>query len=140
MMPSIIYPDDSNNEKDYTREASSDPPSTDSTSEPGTPIEKATEEPTSETDSDVLSEPSAPMGEGSMGHLSPGDILRHHKGSDPPIFATIEERTNEASWGDVWKIRILGQEKSLESGEDLLTPTNITSPIITKLYEVENMR
>ena len=32
-MPSIIYPDDSNNEKDYTREASSDPPSTDSTSE-----------------------------------------------------------------------------------------------------------
>ena len=49
----------------------------------------------------------------------------YHKGSDPPIFATLEERTKEATWGDTRKIQILGQEESLEVGEDLVNLTNI---------------
>ena len=58
-----------------------------------------------------------------MGHLDPVDITRYQKGSDPPRFDTLEERTKEDPREDTWKIRILGQDKSLDAGEDLLTPT-----------------
>ena len=60
-----------------------------------------------------------------MGNLPPKDIIRYQKGSDPPRFATIEERTKEDPWGDTRNIRILGQDKILDSGEDLLNPTDI---------------
>ena len=46
---------------------------------PITSIEKPTVEPTSEPDSDALSEPYAPMREGYMGHIYPKDILIYHK-------------------------------------------------------------
>ena len=71
-----------------------------------------------------------------MGHLSPKDILRYQKGSDTPIFATLEERTKEAPWGDTWKIRILGQEKILDAEEELLTPSESPYQIPTNLEEV----
>ena len=68
-----------------------------------------------------------------MGNLAPKYIVQYQKGSDPPIFSTLEERTKEDPWGDAWKIRILGQYKSLEAVEDLLTPTNSPSQIPTNL-------
>ena len=72
-----------------------------------------------------------------MVRLYPKDIRRYQKGSDSPIFSTIEERTKEAPWGDTWKIRILGQDKSLEAGEDLLTLTRSPSQISTNLEELD---
>ena len=71
-----------------------------------------------------------------MGHISPKDILRYHKWSYPPRFSTLEEPTKEDPWGVIWKIRILGQSKSLEAGKYLLTTNDITSPIPTNLEEV----
>ena len=82
------------------------------TPDPGPPSEKTTKEPTLEPNYDVLSEPSAPMREDSMGHLAPKEIVRYQKGSDQPRFVTLEDRTKEAPWGDTWKIRILVQERS----------------------------
>ena len=120
LIPPLIYPEEFNDE-DYL----SNPPSTDSTPEPVPPSEKSTKELTSEPDYDSLSEPSAPTREDSMGRLSPNYIVRYQKGSDTPRFATIEEHTKDSPWGDTWKIRIWGQDKSLEAGEDLLTPTEI---------------
>ena len=72
-----------------------------------------------------------------MGNLTPKDIVRYQKDSYPPIFATIQERTKEAPWGDTWKIRIWGQYKSLQVGEDLLTPTESPPKIPTNLEELE---
>ena len=71
-----------------------------------------------------------------MGHLYPGDITLYQKGSEPPRFATLEERTKEDSWGYTRKIRILGQDKSLEAGEDLLTTTESPSQIPNNLEDV----
>ena len=62
--------------------------------------------------------------------------MRYQKSSDPPIFFTLEERTKEDSWGYTWKICILGQDKSLEVGEDHLTPTESPSQIPINLDEV----
>ena len=67
-------------------------------------------------------------------------ITRHHKVSDPPIFSTLEESTKEDPWGDTWKPKILGQDRILEAGEYLLTPTEIPSQIPTNLEEVKNMK
>ena len=90
-----------------------------------------------EPDSDALSELPTHTRGGSTGHLSPKDILRYHKGSYQPRLFTLEERTKEAPWGDTWKIRlILVQDKILEVGEDLLTPTESPSQIPTNLKEV----
>ena len=72
-----------------------------------------------------------------MGILDLKDIVRYQKGSDPPILATLEERTKEAPLGVTYKIRILVQYKSLEAGEDLLTPTKIPSQTPTNLDKVE---
>ena len=72
-----------------------------------------------------------------MGHLDPKYIVRYQKGSDPPRFATLKERTKEAPWGDTCKIWIWGQDNSLGSGEDLLTLTKIPSQIPTNLEEVD---
>ena len=108
LMPPLIYSEDSNN--DYSLR---NPPPVEPTLEPGPPSEKTTEEPTSEPDSDALSEPSVPMREDTMGHLSPKDIVRYQKVSYPPMFATLEERTKEAPWIYTCKIRILGQDKRL---------------------------
>ena len=63
--------------------------------------------------------------------------MRYKKGSDPPIFDTLEEHTKEATWGDTRKIRIWGQYKILEVVEDLLTLTDSSSQIPTNLEEVE---
>ena len=63
--------------------------------------------------------------------------MRYQKGSDPPIFVALEERTKEAPWGDTWKIMMLVQDKILEAGEDLLTLTKIPSQIPTKLDKVD---
>ena len=104
------------------------------TPEPGP---QPTKEPALEPDSDTLSEPSSPTREDTIGHLSPKDILRYQKGSYPPRFATLEERTKEAPCGVTWKIRILGQDKSLEAGEDLLTLTRSPSQISTNLEELD---
>ena len=72
-----------------------------------------------------------------MGHPSPRYIVIYQKGTYLPIFYTLDERTKEVPWGDTWKIRILGQDKSLEAGKDLLTL--IKSPLYfpTNLEEVE---
>ena len=68
VMPTLIYPEDSN-DKEYL----SKPISADSTPEPGTPGGKPTKELTLEPDYDTLPEPSAPTREGFMGHLAPKD-------------------------------------------------------------------
>ena len=72
-----------------------------------------------------------------MVHLASKDIVRYRKGSDTPRFATLEEHTKEAPWGDTWKLWILGQYKSLEAGEDLLILTDSSSQIPTKLEDVK---
>ena len=71
-----------------------------------------------------------------MGNLSPKDIVRYHKGSDPPRFSNLEERTKVSPWGDTWNIWLLGQDKNLEAGEYLLTTTKIPSQIPTILEKV----
>ena len=71
------------------------------------------------------------------GHLAPKDTVRYHKGSYPPIFATVEESTKEDTCRDTRKIRIWGQDKSLEPGEDLITPTKSPSQIPTNLEDVD---
>ena len=68
-----------------------------------------------------------------MGPLPPKGIVMYHKGSYRTISATIEERNKEDPWGDTWKTKILGQDESLEAGEDLLTPTKIPYQISTHL-------
>ena len=133
VIPPLIYPEDSKNE-----ESLSDPPSAEPTPETGTRIEKPTKEPTSESDFDALSEPSAPTRNYFMGHLPPKDTVIYQKGTDLTRLATLEERTKEAPWVNTWKIRILGQDKSLESGEDLLTPAKIPSQIPINLEVVGN--
>ena len=50
-----------------------------------------------------------------MNYLSPKDIVRKHKVSDPPRFSTIEDRNKEAPWGDTWKIHIWSQDEILEA-------------------------
>ena len=113
VMSQLIYLDDSNDE-----ESLSNPSCMGLTLYPVTQSENPTKEPTSEPDYDALSELSAPLREDSIGHLSPKDIVKQHKGSDPPIFATPEERTKEAHWGDTrksgsWaKMRAWRQEKT----------------------------
>ena len=72
-----------------------------------------------------------------MGHLSPGDIVRYQKGTDPPIFSTLKDLNKEYSWGNTWKIRILGQYKILEAGEDLLTPPRSPYQLLTNLDWVD---
>ena len=62
--------------------------------------------------------------------------MRYQKGSDPPRFATLEERTKAAPWGDTRKTRILGQYKSLKAVEDLLTTTESPSQIPTNMEYV----
>ena len=131
-MPPLIYPEDSDDEEYLI-----DPPSADPTPEPGPPSEKPTNETTSEPDSDALSETSSPMREDYMGNLDPKEISRYQKGSDLPRFATLEKRTKESPWGDTWKIRILGQGKILEAGQDLITPTKIPSKIPINFEEVD---
>ena len=119
----------------------SDPPSTDPTPyltpDPGPPSEKNTKEPTSEPDYDYLSENSATMREGSMGHLSRKDIMRYQKGSDPPRFSTLEECTKETPWRETWKIRVVGQDKILEAGEDHLPTIESPPQILTNLYKMD---
>ena len=132
MMPPLIYPEESDNEEHLRKSTSAE-----TIPKPGPPNEKPTKEPTSETDFDALSEPSTPTGKDSMGHLAPRDIVRYQKWSDPSRFATPEEHTKESPWGDTWKTRILGQDKSLEVGEDALTLTNSPSQIPTNLEEVD---
>ena len=63
--------------------------------------------------------------------------MKYQKGSDLPIFSTLEERTEEAPWGDTWKILILGQEQCLEAGEDILTPTESPYKLPINLEEAE---
>ena len=58
-----------------------------------------------------------------MGHLYQKNIVIYQKGSYKHTFNTIEERTKETPWGDTWRIRILGQDESLEAEEYLLNPT-----------------
>ena len=72
-----------------------------------------------------------------MGSIAPKDIIRYQKGSDQPILSNLEELTKEAPWGDTQKIRILGQDKSLEAGEELLTPTKSPPKTPTNLEEVD---
>ena len=62
--------------------------------------------------------------------------MGYHKGSDPPIFATLEECIKEDPWGDTCKIWIWGQDNSLDAGEDLLTMIKIPYQIPTNLEEV----
>ena len=112
-MPQLIYPEYSKDKEEDPNESLSDRITTDPTPEPGPPSEKSTEEPISEPDSDTLSHPYVPTREISMRHLSPGDIVRYQKGSDPPIFSTLEERTKEDPWGDTSKIRNVSQHESL---------------------------
>ena len=71
VIPPLIYLEDYND-----NDSSSKPPSVETTPEPGPPREKPTEEPTLEPNYDALSEPSVPTREGSMGHISPKEIMR----------------------------------------------------------------
>ena len=136
VMPLLVCPEGCDDKEDVPCESLIDPPSAEPTPELGPPSEKPTKEPTSEPDSSTLSEPSAPTGEGSMGHLYPKEISLYQKGSDTPRFFTLEERTKEDPWGDIWNIRIWGQDKSLEAGEDPPTPTKSPFQIPTNLEEV----
>ena len=70
----------------------------DPTLDPGLPSKKPTEETTSEPNYDALSEYYTPTREGYMGHLAPQYTMRYQKGSDPPIFFTLEECTKEDLW------------------------------------------
>ena len=72
-----------------------------------------------------------------MGNLSLRDIVIYHKGLNPPRFDNLEDRTKEAPWGDTCKIRVWGQEESLEADEDLPTLTKSPPQIPTKLEEVD---
>ena len=83
-MPPLIYQEGSDN-----KDSSRDPPSADLTPDPRPPSEKPTEKPSLEPDYDALSEPSAPMREGSLGEITPKDIVRYQKGSDPTIFSAL---------------------------------------------------
>ena len=130
-IPLLIYPDYSDDE-----DSLSNPPSADPTPDPIPPSGKPTEEPTSEPDYDALLEPPAPTREYSVGTLSPKDIVRYQKGSDPHRLDILEERTKEDPWGDTRKIRILVQYKSLEAVEYLLNSTKRLSQISTNLEEV----
>ena len=58
-------------------------------------------------------------------------IMRYQKGSDKPRFATLEEHTKEAPWGNTCKIQVFGQDDILEAREDLLTLTKSPSQIPT---------
>ena len=58
-----------------------------------------------------------------MGIQAPKYIVRYQIGSYTTILTTLEERTKETPWGDTWRIRILGQDESLEAEEYLLNPT-----------------
>ena len=131
-MSPLIYPEEYENE-----DSLNDPTSAETTPNPVTPSGKPTKEPTSEPDSYALSESSAPTREDSMGHLSQKDISRYQKGSYPPRFTTLEERTKEDTWGNTRQIRILGQDKSLEVEEYLITLTESPYQIPTNLEEVD---
>ena len=135
-MPPLTYTKKYNNEEDNPYESPSDPTSVYPTPEPGPPNEKPTKEPTSETDLNKPSEPSAPTREGYMGQLPPRDIILYQKVSYPPIFVNLEEQTKEDPWVDIWKIQILGQDESLEAGEDLLTSDWDIIPNTHQLGEV----
>ena len=76
------------------------------------------------------------MREGYTGNLSPKDIVRYQKESYTPTLSTLEERNEEAPWEETYKICILGQDESLEPGEDLISPTKSPSQIPTNLEEV----
>ena len=86
MLP-IIYTKESNNKAYYppskqprgSREAPSNTPSVETTSETGPHSEKPTKEMTSETNSYASSDTSVTMMEDLIGHLSPGDIARCQK-------------------------------------------------------------
>ena len=77
VMPPLISPEKYDEKYDNPHEYRSDPPSTKPTPELGHPSKICTKEPTSEPDYNYLSEPSAPMREGSMGHIDPKDIVRY---------------------------------------------------------------
>ena len=133
VMPPLICPEESYDEEDDPCEYPSDPPYVEPTPEPVPPSGKTTKEPTSKPSYHVLSEPSAPIREGYMGHLSPGDIVRYQKGSDLPILSTLDDRTKEAPWIDTWKSGFEVKSRSLEAGEDLPNPTKIPYQTSTKL-------
>ena len=101
------------------------------------PSEIYIKEPTSAHSPGTSLEPSVPTREDNKGSLDLGDIMKYPKGSDLPIFATLEECTKESPWGDTWNICILGKDQWLKAGEDLLTPTEIPSKIPINLEEVE---
>ena len=84
VMPPLIYLEESDDEEYLIN-----PPSTEPTPELRSPSEKTTKEPTSEPYYDALSVPYAPTREDSVGKISPKDIVRYQKGSNPPIFATL---------------------------------------------------
>ena len=87
---------------------------------------------------DASSEPYVPTGEDYIGHLEPGDNVKYQNVSDQPCFSTLVEHIKEAPWLDTCKIRILGQEMILESGEDFLTLTETPFQLPTSLDELEN--
>ena len=58
--------------------------------------------------------------------------------SDQSQFATLEEQIKDSSWGDTQKIRILGQEETLESEEDLLNANESPLQPPANLEGVEN--
>ena len=60
-----------------------------------------------------------------MNYMSPGDILRCHKGAYDPQFTTLVENIKDFPWIDTYKIRGFCQKETLDTREDLLTLTNI---------------
>ena len=71
VIPTLIYPEDSDNE-----DSPINPPYMEPTSETGPPSKKPSKETTLEPDYDALPEPSASKREGSMGHLVLKYIVR----------------------------------------------------------------
>ena len=138
-MPPLIYPMESDDKKYDPCESLRIPTYTDTTPEPGHPSKTNTKEPTSEPNYDALLEPSTPRGGYFMGNLYPKDIVRYHKVSDQPRFVTLEEITKDDPWGDTWKIHILGQYESLETGEDIITMTNSAPQTPPNFEEAKNM-
>ena len=72
----------------------------------------------------------------SMEYLSPGNIVKCHTGECQHHFSGLVDHTRESPWGDTWVIRTLGQEDTLEVGEDLITPSESPYQIPTNLEDI----
>ena len=63
--------------------------------------------------------------------------MRYQNGEYQPQFPTLDDCIKDLLWRDTRKIRILGQEYTLEAGEDPPTPTKIPYQLPTNLEKLD---